>query len=162
VSLTAPSNLQHWYDGKTTVTLPCGLRITPPANTYLKYNACAFQGEVVTTPNGSIVPNQFWVGNANQTDGDLRGPSRFNIDLSLRRTFPIRERLKFEIAANATNLLNHTEYSGSYNGILGSTNLTNNPSGGLIPGYGNGSTFGTLGLTTFDPRQIMMQARIIF
>ena len=162
VSLTVPSNLQHWYDGKTTVTLPCGLKTTPPANTYLKYNACAFQGEVVTTPNGSIVPNQFWIGNANQTDGDLRGPGRFNIDLSLRRTFAIRERLKFEIAANATNLLNHTEYSGNYNGALGSTNLTNNPSGGLIPGYGNGSSFGTLGLTTFDPRQIMMQARIIF
>ena len=162
VSLTVPSNLRHWYDGKTTVTLPCGLKVTPPANTYLKYNACAFQGEVVTTPSGSIVPNQFWIGNANQTDGDLRGPSRFNIDLSLRRTFPIRERLKFEIAANATNLLNHTEYSGSYNGTLGNTNLTDNPSAGLLPGYGNGSTFGTLGLTTFDPRQIMMQARIVF
>jgi hypothetical protein len=162
VSLTVPSNLQHWYNGKTTVTLPCGLKITPPANTYLKYNACAFQGEVVTTPNGSIVPNQFWVGNTNETNGDLRGPGRFNIDFSLRRTFALRERLKFEIAANATNLLNHTEYSTNYNGALGSTNLTNNSSAGLIPGYGNGSSFGTLSQTTFDPRQIMMQARIIF
>jgi hypothetical protein len=162
VSLTVPSNLQHWYNGSTTVTLPCGLKVTPPNHTFLKYNACAFQGETVTTPNGSIVANQFWIGDANQTNGDLRGPDRFNIDFSLRRTFSIKERLKFEISANATNLLNHSELSASYNGALGNTNTVNNPSGGLIPGYGTGGTFGTLAQTTFDPRQIMMQARIIF
>jgi len=162
VSLTVPANLQHWYDGRTTVTLPCGIRITPPANTFLKYNACAFQGEVVTTPNGSIVPNLFWVGTSNETNGDLRGPGRFNIDLSLRRNFKIRERFTLEVAANATNVFNHTEFNGNFNGNLGSTNLLNNPSAGLIPGYGTSSTFGTLTNSTFDPRQIMMQARIIF
>jgi hypothetical protein len=162
VPLTVPSNLQHWYNGKTTVTLPCGLRITPAANTFLKYNACAFQGEVVTTPNGSVVPNQFWMGPSNETNGYLRGPDRFNIDLSLRRSFKIRERLTLEVAANATNVLNHTEFNGNFNGSLGSTNLVNNPSAGLMPGYGTSSTFGTLTNATFDPRQIMMQARVIF
>ena len=53
VSVTVPQELQHWYDGKTTVTLPCGVRITPAKNTFLKYNSCAFQGETLTAPNGS-------------------------------------------------------------------------------------------------------------
>ena len=53
VPLTVPSNLQHWYDGKTKVTLPCGLTVTPAKNTYLKYNACAFSGEVLRRRMGA-------------------------------------------------------------------------------------------------------------
>jgi hypothetical protein len=163
VSPTVPANLQHWYDGKTSVTLPCGIKITPAANTYLKYNACAFQGQVITTATGSIVPNQFWFGNSSQTSGDLRQPGRFNMDLSLRRQFSIRERIKLEIAANATNVLNHTQFTGGTNiGTLGGTNLTNNPAAGLLAGYGNGGGYGAFTNATFDPRQIMMQARVVF
>ncbi len=157
VSLTAPSDLQHWYDGKTSVTLPCGLKMTPAKNTFLKYNACAFQGQVLTAPNGSIIPNQFWFGSSNQTSGDLRGPGRFNIDLSLRRTFSIIERVKLEISADATNLLNHTEYNGNYSSGLGNTVLS-----GPTAGYGTSTTYGTLGVGTFDPRQVTMHLRVIF
>jgi Carboxypeptidase regulatory-like domain len=163
VSLTVPAALQHWYDGKTKVTLPCGMTVTPPANTFLKYNACAFTGEVVTTPNGSIVPNQFWVGNTQQTIGDLRGPGRFNVDLSLRRTFSVTERFKLQVAANATNLINNAQYNANYIGNLGgSTNLVNNPSAGLIPGMGTSNSFGTITNSTFDPRQITMEVKVIF
>jgi hypothetical protein len=157
VALQVPSNLQRWYDGKTTVTLPCGLKMTPAKNTFLKYNACAFQGEVLTTPNGSTVPNEYWVGASNQTDGDFRGPGRFNIDLQLRRVFPVRERIRLEVSADATNILNHTEYSGNFNGGLGSTVLS-----GPTTGYGTSTTFGTLPVTTFEPRQVTMHARVIF
>jgi hypothetical protein len=162
VSLTVPADLQHWYDGKTKVTLPCGLIVTPAKNTFLKYNACAFQGEILTAPNGNFIANQYWVGNSAVTIGDLRGPGRFNVDLSLRRTFPIRERLKMQISADASNLLNHAELSGAFSGGLGNTNLTNNPSGGLIPGYGNSATFGTIGVGTFDPRQITLHLKVVF
>jgi hypothetical protein len=162
VSLTVPAELQHWYDGKTKVTLPCGLIVTPGKNTFLKYNACAFQGELLAAPNGSSIANQFWVGNADPTIGDLRGPGRFNVDLSLRRMFAIRERVKLQIAADASNLLNHAELSGTFNGGLGSTNLANNPSAGLIPGYGNSTSFGTIGVGTFDPRQITMHVKVVF
>ena len=122
--------------------------VTPAKNTFLKYNACAFQGEVLTAPNGNFIANQFWVGNSAGTIGDLRGPGRFNVDLSLRRTFALRERIKLQISADASNLLNHAELSGNFNGGLGNTNLTNNPSAGLIPGYGNSATFGTVGVGT--------------
>jgi hypothetical protein len=64
-----------------------------------------------------------------------QGPGRINVALSLRRSLSIRERLKLQIAADASNLLNSTEYNGNYNGGLGSTNLSNNPSAGLTPGY---------------------------
>jgi hypothetical protein len=157
VALEVPSNLQHWYNGSTTVTLPCGLKMTPAKNTFLKYNACAFQGEVLTTPNGATVPNEYWVGASNQTDGNFRGPGRFNIDLTLRRVFPVRERVRLEISADATNVLNHTEYSSNFNGALGSTVLS-----GPTTGYGTSTTFGTLAVTAFEPRQVTMHARIIF
>ena len=71
----------------------------------------------------------------------MRGPGRFNIDLSLRRTFQIRERFMLEFAANATNLLNHTQFAANYDGALRSTNtaVTN----GLKPGMAaNSNAFG--------------------
>jgi trimeric autotransporter adhesin len=165
-SLQVPQALQHWYNGSTTVTLPCGKTVTPQKNSYLKYNACAFTGETLTTPNGSIVPNQYWNGDAAQTSGYVRGPSRFNVDFTLRRTFSVTERFKLEVAAEASNLLNHTEFNGSNNtsfvGSLGSPNLVNNAGAGLIPGLGTSSTYGTMGVGTFDPRQITMHARVVF
>lgn len=166
-SLEVPSNLQHWYDGATTVTLPCGKTVTPAKYTFLKYNSCAFTGETLTTPNGSIVTNQFWNGSAAQTDGGLREPGRFNVDFSLRRTFPIREQIKLQISAEASNLLNHTELNGvsptgTNIGALGNPNLTNNPGAGLIPGLGTSSTYGAIPNGTFDPRQVTMHAKVVF
>jgi hypothetical protein len=157
VSITVPQELQHWYDGKATVTLPCGVKITPAKNTFLKYNSCAFQGETLTAPNGSIIANQFWFGNSNQTAGDMRGPGRWNLDFSLRRSFSLHERVKLQLSAEATNVLNHTEYSGNFSGGLGNTVL-----GGATSGYGNSTTFGTFPVTTFDPRQITMHLRVVF
>ncbi|MBT9332434.1 TonB-dependent receptor [Paracidobacterium acidisoli] len=160
--LQVPKGLQHWYNGSTTVTLPCGKTVTPQKYTFLKYNACAFTGETLTTPDGSIHPNLYWNGDAAQTSGGLRGPGRFNVDFSLRRSFPVTERISLQVSAEASNLLNHAEFNGSYTGSLGSPNLVNNPGGGLIPGLGTSSTYGTLGVTTFDPRQITMHARVVF
>lgn len=119
VALTVPAADQHWYNGSTTVVLPCGLKVQPAKNTFLKYNACAYQGEVLQAPNGSYIANQFWVGNTDPTIGDLRGPGRINVDLSLRRTFAIRERLKLQIAADASNLLNSAEYNGNLQWRIG-------------------------------------------
>jgi hypothetical protein len=79
----------------------------------------------------------------------MRGPGRFNIDLSVRRIFQIRERSMLEFAANATNLLNHTQFAANYDGALGSTNTAVNTTNGLKPGMAaNGNTFGTLSLAS--------------
>lgn len=162
VPLEVPSALQHWYDGNTTVTLPDGRQITPTKNTFLKYYEGAFRGRVITTPNGTVAPDLYWWGTVGNTLNGLRNPGRFNIDLSLRRTFKIRERMSLEFAANATNLLNHTELSGSYGGGLGSTNTATTPSKGLLPGMGTTDTYGTIGVGAFDPREVGLSLKFRF
>ena len=157
-----PKELQRWYDGATAVTLPCGRVVTPSKNTFLKYNTCAFAGQVVGLPNGNFQTDQFWVGNSAQTIGDLRGPGRINVDMSIRRIFAIRESLSLEVSAEIANILNSAEYSGNYTGALGGTNVTTNAAKGLKPGMGSSDTYGTIGLATFDPRQVTMHVRIRF
>ena len=90
--------------------------------TYLKYNPDAFVGRVVTTPNGRIVADQFWDGNADITYDEIRTDNRFNIDLSIRRDVQrCREACQLEVGADAMNILNHTQFSGAYTGGLGGT-----------------------------------------
>jgi hypothetical protein len=160
--LEVPKELQKWYDGVSQVTLPCGRVITPGRNTFLKYNACAFDGQVLLAPNGRYIADQYWVGPAAQNYGDIRTPGRFNIDVSLRRTFRIRESITLNLNADATNLLNNAQYSGAYNGGLGNTNLVDNPARGLKVGMGSADAFGTLGVATFDPRQVTMRLLLRF
>jgi trimeric autotransporter adhesin len=162
VPVELPAELQHWYNGTTAVTLPCGRVVTPTKNTFLKYSSCALQGATVRTPNGSTVPEVYWAGNAALTYGDMRGPGRVNLDLSLRRRFVIREGLSLELSADASNVLNHTQLSGSYNGAMGSTNLVTNAAKGLLPGMGTSDTYGTIGVGTFDPRQVTMRLQFRF
>jgi hypothetical protein len=149
------------YDGKTQVTLPCGVKVTPGNLTSMKYNLCAFQSPTVTTPNGTILADEYWYGNYPNTFGDIRGPGLTNVDLTLRRQFPLYERFKLEISALAQNAANHAEWNSQPSAGAGGTDTVNNAANGQIPGYGSGG-FGTYGMGTFDPRQIQLQGRIIF
>jgi len=162
VPIQVPTSLQRRYDGRTTVTLPCGKTVTPGRYQLLKYNACAFTGRTLTTPSGSIVPDIYWIGNHSQTNGDIRGQARYNMDFSLRRAFPIYERYRIDVSAEVSNLLNNAQFNGAYVGALGAPNLVNNPANGLVPGLGTSSTFGTLNVNSFDARQIQLHARFIF
>ena len=162
VPIVLPENLWGWYDGRTRVTLPSGRVITPPARSYLKYNPDAFAGRVVTTPNGRIVADQFWYGDAAITYDDFRTDNRFNLDMSIRRTFGITNGVHLEVGADAMNILNHTQYSGSYVGNLGNTVTSPNAALGLVPGMGNANNFGTMGMATFNPRQIQLRAALRF
>ena len=162
VPLVLPENLWGWYDGRTSVTLPSGRVITPPVRTYLKYNPDAFAGRVVTTPNGRIVADQFWYGNAAIMYDEFRTDNRFNIDLSIRRAFDIANGVQLEFGADAMNVLNHTQFSGAYTGALGGTVTTANPALGLVPGMGNSNSYGTRGMATFNPRQIQLRTSLRF
>jgi trimeric autotransporter adhesin len=162
VPLEVPKELQHWYNGSTSVTLPDGRVITPARNTFLRYYEGAFRGRTVTTPNGTVVPDVYWYGTVANTLDALRNPGRFNLDLSLRREFHIYERFNLQIAADATNLLNNTQLNGTFDGNLGSTNTARNLAKGLVPGMGTSDTFGTISINSFDPRQIVMSARLRF
>jgi trimeric autotransporter adhesin len=160
--LEVPQELQHWYDGNTTVTLPNGRKVKPTKNTFLKYYTGAFSGRVVQLPNGNYNYDQFWYGTMSPTLNDMRGPGRFNIDLSLRRSLKIREGIRLELAAESTNLLNNTQLSGMYSGALGNTQTTTNTASGLVPGMGQSDTFGTIGLGTFDPREVILSLKVHF
>jgi trimeric autotransporter adhesin len=162
VPFELPANLQGWYDGKTTVTLPSGRRVTPPANTYFKYNPDAFAGAIVTTPNGRIVADQFWIGNAAIAYDDFRTDARVNVDMSLRRTLTLTQNVRLEVGLDAMNIFNHTQFNGAYTGNLGGTNTTQDPANGLIAGSGNANNFGTRNMNTFNPRQFVMRAALRF
>ena len=162
VPLVLPKSYQHWYNGSTKVTLPCGIQVTPSIYTRLKYNACAFGGPTVTTPNGTILADEYWYANGNQTNGDIRGPSRANVAASLRKTIDINERFKLDVTAEATNLMNSAEWSSSPSSGAGGTTVVNNPANGQILGLPQGNGYGTWGMGTFAPREIEMVGRIVF
>jgi hypothetical protein len=144
------------------VTLPNGRVIKPSRNTFLKYYSGAWQGRYVTLPNGKYGAAQNWVGSSAATFGDFRGPGRFNIDMTLRRSVKLREKMALEISAEASNVLNNSQQSGSYSGNLGGTTVTPNPAIGLKAGMGNSDTFGTIGTQTFSPREVVMNLKLRF
>jgi hypothetical protein len=162
VPLEVPKEFQHWYDGIETVTLPNGRIIKPSKNTFLKYYSGAFSGRTITLPNGKIQADQNWVGTVCNTLTELRGPGRFNIDMSLRRNIKIQERYTLEMSAEATNLLNMAQMSGSYSAGLGSTVVTANTATGLLPGMGSSDTYGTIGTGTFNPREVVLNLKLRF
>ena len=157
-----PEALQGWYDGNTYVTLPNGRVIRPNKNTFLKYYSGAFEGRVVQLPNGKYGPAQNWVGTSATNFEDMRGPGRFNIDMTLRKDVRINERFSVEVSAEASNLLNNSQLSGTYVGGLGSTITSPSASQGTQAGMGSSSTFGTINTNTFPAREVVMKARIRF
>jgi trimeric autotransporter adhesin len=160
--LEVPKELQHWYDGNTTVTLPNGRQVKPSKNTFLKWYSGAFSGRTVTTPNGSVQPDVYWWGTVSNTVPAMRNPGRVNIDMSLRRLIRVHEGMDLELAADASNLLNSAQLNGAYAGGLGSTNTVTNASKGLKPGMGTTDTYGTIGVGTFDPREVILNVRFRF
>jgi hypothetical protein len=162
--LVLPKNLQGWYDGKKTVTLPDGRTYTPCAQCYLEFNPDAFIGETLTTANGGHQSNQFWWGTGAIDYGELRGPGRNNVDLTLTRDFRILEHYSLSFLANVTNAFNHTQFRpGSFNMALGSINVSDIPAQGVVAGEGQSApTYGSHNMNTFDPRQVILEMRFRF
>jgi hypothetical protein len=159
-----PSALQKWYDGKTSVTLPDGRKYTPCAQCFLVYNPDAFIGQTLTTANGVHQVDLYWTGNAAIDYGEMRGPGRNNVDVTLTRDFRVREKYTVSFMANVTNVLNHTQFRpGSYNMALGGIQSTDVPAQGLLAGQGqSAATYGSHNLNTFDPRQMILELRVKF
>ena len=162
VPLEVPKELQKWYDGNTLVTLPNGRVVKPNKNTFLKYYSGAFTGRVVVLPNGKYGAQQNWVGTMNDTLEGMRGPGRFNLDMTLRRNISLREHLNLEISAQATNVLNHAEPLGNYSGALGSTIVSPSAAYGQTAGMGSSDTYGTISASTYSPREVVMNVRLRF
>lgn len=162
VPLVLPKSYRIWYNGVTKVTLPCGVQVTPSNFTRMKYNPCAFGGPTVTTPNGTILADEYWYPNGNQTNGNIRGPGRTNLDASLRRTFNLAEGFRLDITAATTDVFNHPERSSVNSGGVGGTDVVNNPANGQIVGLATGGGYGTSGVGSYDRRQVELIGRILF
>ena len=162
--LVLPKNLQGWYNGTTTITLPDGRQYTPCNQCYLEFNPDAFRGETLTEANGTNQVNLYWTGNQAIDYGQLRGPGRNNFDISLLRDFAIKERYVVSFSAKVSNALNHTQFlPGSFNMALGSMQTTAVPAQGLLPGFGqSAATYGSHSMLTFDPRQMILEMRFRF
>jgi hypothetical protein len=168
VPLEVPKALQHWYDGKTSVTLPSGRVITPCANCFLKYNIDAFAGRTVTSGlnNTDTLPDVFWYGNSSPSFNDMRSNPIWNTNMSLEKNFRIRERYSLSVSGQATNLFNHTQFQPGLNTGFGATVVTSNQatSGGAKIGQllDATNTFGTYTRNTYDARQLEMVVQFKF
>jgi hypothetical protein len=102
----------------------------------------------VTNPTGTY-------GNVGRNE--LRGPKNFSFDLSLVRTFKVKERYSLQVRAEAFNILNHTNFVGAF----------------APAGQPAGSTYGTtstnfssanFGQVTgaYDPRILQLALKMFF
>ncbi len=157
-----PANLQGWYDGKTSVTLPNGHIITPGKFQYLKWNPDRFAPPIVQFPNGKYAVDQyFWASTSKYVDG-LRTPGFQNVNLTINRQFRFTERLRMELLGEATNLLNTTSFNP--NAVNGSVSpvLVANAATNTKVGQNSNVNHGSMGLNLFEPRQITLSLRLRF
>lgn len=88
-------------------------------------------------------PAPFTFGNAGRTLPDVRGPNSVNLDFSLFKNFPIRERVTVQFRAEAFN-------------------ATNTPVFGLPDQLLNSQTFGQINTQANSPRQIQFALKLLF
>lgn len=164
VPIEVPKELQRWYDGRTSVTLPNGQIITPCAFCFLKYNLAAFRGSTTTGANGTKILDMLWWGTAATNYDDLRGPGRANMNLSMEKGFKLRERVELLFSGEASNFLNNVQFRPRLRSIsVGGLQPRPDPSRGLDVGMGTSANFGTIdAASTFDPRQVELRLRIRF
>jgi hypothetical protein len=155
-----PKSLQHWYNGTETATLPDGRTITPGAYTFLKWNPDRFTQPVVQFPNGSYGVDQYTSGTTSMTEGDMRSPIFANTNISVIRKFAIGERVNLDLHADATNAFNRSNFQASAvnNGVT--STLTSG--GGATVGQNANASFGTLGQSFLEPRQLTITMRLEF
>jgi hypothetical protein len=65
-------------------------------------------------------------------------------------------------SAEATNLWNRAQFTGSMNAGTSNIFTAANPARGVQPGMIQNENFGTHGLGTLDPRQVELRLRIRF
>ncbi len=162
--IEVPKELQRWYDGRTSVTLPNGQIITPCAFCFLKYNLGAFRGQTTTAANGATILDLLWWGTAATNYDDLRSPGRANMNLSLEKGFKVSDRVEMALSAEATNFLNNVQFRPRLRSIsAGALQPRPDATRGLQVGMGTNSSFGTIdAASTFDPRQVELRLRIRF
>jgi hypothetical protein len=166
VDIEVPKQLQRWYDSPNapdrTVTLPSGRQMTVGRYQFLKYNPDAFRGRVVTLGNGTLAPDIYWFGTSALRYNDFRGVPYYNHNMSLQKNIRLAERVSMLLSAEATNLWNRAQFTGTVTAGTSNIFTAANPARGIQPGMIQNESFGSYGLATLDPRQIELRLRIRF
>ena len=165
--LQLPANQQRYYNGVETLTLPDGRTITPPVNTFMKWNPDAWSEPTVTFANGKSAVDQYTIGTSSLSYANMRTPGVQNLNLSVIKKFPITERVSFDLHVNATNALNHANHQ-----FVSNTGVTANnvvgavtaaaPATNTVVGQNNNAAYGSWGLSNLDNRQLTVQANFTF
>lgn len=139
--------ISNWQTSVIT-TLQTGLPFSPqlgfnPANDGNSRNPGrpsinpAFAGNVILgspnkyyDPNAFVVPLNGTYGNAGRDI--LQGPGLFDVDLSLAKRIPIRERLNLQFRAEFFNILNHTNFNAPNPIVFTAASGGASPTAGLI------------------------------
>ena len=169
VPIEVPQDLQKWYTGANpvdrTVSLPSGRQIVVCRYCFLKYSSDAFSGRTVNLPNGTVAPDVYWWGSSDIRYGDVRGNGRWNVNMSLQKQIPVSDKVQMQFSAEASNLFNNTQFRPTMNAGTGAT-FTNISAAqraqGIRTGMLQNDSFGTWGMSTFDPRQIELRLRLFF
>jgi hypothetical protein len=116
-----------------------------------------FKGKVILgtvdhwfDPRAFTVPTAGTFGNAGRSS--LRGPGLFNVDTSLFKRIPIRERLNLQFRAEAFNVFNHANFAYP-NGIVFQGNSSN---------YSYSDSAGQITATATPSRQIQLALKLLF
>ena len=162
-----PKSVRHFYytppHGGTTIPLPGvgnsvgGTELVTCSGCEPYLNPLAFSGPTVTLANGKLAPDVFWYGTGRIAYDDIRSPSNVFFDAQLQRDFPITQRVHFQLAVNAYNLLNMTQFTPFQAISVGGINI--DPK--ATQPFGTSSPT-TQGLGFYDPRQLQLQGRITF
>ena len=102
-----------------------------------------------TTPGPFCNSGTYMIGDAPRFPYGLRGPDNYRLQMALRRTFAITERLNFVFGIDGANLTNHTTFG-------------NNAGNNQINVNINSANFGTLNFASGDPRSFQLSGRINF
>ena len=129
---------------------------------YTWYNVAAFAqptpiSAAACTVSGCPPITVANIGNMSRTP--IRGPGVSNWNMSLYKNFSIRERLRFQLRAEAYNTFNHTQYSGVDTTVTFCTTVTGC---GTTP-FGANSRASSGNITSArDPRIMQLALRIMF
>ncbi len=149
-----------------------GLDLVPGQPVYISGSQCAAlynngkgcPGGRAINPNAFALPPSGQAGNAPRNF--VRGFDAWQMDLAVRREFPIYERLKLQFRAEAFNIFNHPNFGTiSAGGFTGYCNPSSSP--GCTFGQATGTLANSLGILnplyqTGGPRSMQFALKLIF
>lgn len=152
---------QHWFDTSKYEPYPTSSTTVATLATYpswtgvanmagANYNPTLINGKAADGINNGVYMDFGTAYSYNQTTfGNLRNPYTTNLDIGLRKFFPIAENTKLELRMDAFNALNHKSFG----------NIDTTP-GDTYFGYINGSATAVNEVNA--PRAIQLEGKLYF